>query len=64
MSIISKYEYWKKEFRKLDQDHDLAVKERRVTQWKKDNSDRISGLFQLKLQIGFETTFKEEGEVT
>lgn len=55
--IISKYEYWKKEFNKLELDYDLAVKERRVTQWKKNNSDRIGGLFQLKMQIGVETIF-------
>jgi len=53
--LISKHEYWEKEFDKLEQDHDLAVKERRVTKWKKENSDRINGLFQLRLEVGFET---------
>ena len=54
---ISEYEYWKAQFDKLEQDHDLAVKERRVTKWKKENSERITGLFELRMRIGMMTVF-------
>jgi len=52
---VSKYEYWKLQFTKLENEYHLAVKERRVKKFLKENHDRINGLFQLRLNVGFET---------
>ncbi len=53
--MITKREYWEKEFGKFEKEYDSAVKENRKEKFMKENKKRIEGLFQLCLDSGFET---------
>ncbi len=52
--MISKREYWYREFDKFTKEYDLAVKERRKEKFMKENRERIAGLYQLCLESGCE----------
>ena len=51
------HEYWKQEQNKIEKEYDLARKERRVTKWLKENSDRINCQMRLRFCVGMNTFY-------